>query len=310
MVIALVAASMALADAAGAQEGSDTRRFTPMREVTVSGIVEVVGDDGVDGCELCEACSDCRGVHVLLATRSGRVEVHLAPAWFLERLWFPSPGEHVTVAGTRLRLSRGHGVAAHEVHAGRTTIRLRDEYGLPLWRRTAIDEPARDHREPALRLFGERVQAYAELHGRLADALPPLTVTNDPSSIVLARRALAGALRAARPTARQGDMFSPDVARVFRRLVAEALAGRHIDRLFMDLYDEDWPLPYGVRPQVNDPYPKGATHAVPPILLQRLPALPANIEYRIVCDDLVLWDVDADLVIDFLPGALGPRMTT
>jgi hypothetical protein len=45
-------------------------------------------------------------------------------------------------------------------------------------------------------------------------------------------------------------------------------------------------------------------------LLLRLPELPEELEYRIVNCDLVLWDVHADLVIDFVPDALGPRTTT
>jgi hypothetical protein len=143
MVIALVAASMTFAGEALAQEGSGTHRVTPMREVTVTGTVEAVRNDGLDGCELCEACADCRGVHVVLKTRSGRAEVHLAPAWFLERLGFaPAAGEELTISGTRMRLSRGHGVAAHEIHTGRATIRLRDEHGLPLWRRIVTDVQA------------------------------------------------------------------------------------------------------------------------------------------------------------------------
>jgi hypothetical protein len=33
------------------------------------------------------------------------------------------------------------------------------------------------------------------------------------------------------------------------------------------------------------------------------PELPEDVEYRIVNHDLVLWDIHADLVVDFLPNA-------
>jgi hypothetical protein len=165
-------------------------------------------------------------------------------------------------------------------------------------------EPDHGNHEVALRLFDERVQAYVALHRELEQAVPALAVTTDPSSISLARAALAAALQLARPAARQGDMFSPEIDRVFRCLVAQALEGRDIVRLLAQLSDDGWSLPRALRLDVNEPYPSGATHAVPPMLLQRLPRLPAEIEYRIVNDDLVLWDVHADLVVDFLPHAL------
>lgn len=56
--------------------------------------------------------------------------------------------------------------------------------------------------------------------------------------------------------------------------------------------------------------PGGATHEVPAILLQRLPPLPEDVEYRILDHDLVLWDIHADLVVDFVPFAFGTVPTT
>jgi hypothetical protein len=106
-------------------------------------VIEQVQLNGLDGCELCEACEECGSVHVLLRTRSRRVEVHLAPAWYLARLEFtPAVGDEVRVIGTRTRVPKGRGLAAHEIHAGHIRIRLRDEHGLPLWRRVLTD--ARD----------------------------------------------------------------------------------------------------------------------------------------------------------------------
>jgi hypothetical protein len=45
---------------------------------------------------------------------------------------------------------------------------------------------------------------------------------------------------------------------------------------------------------------------MPFVLLSALPALPAGIQYRLIDRDLLLWDVDANLIIDVLPDAL-PR---
>jgi hypothetical protein len=42
---------------------------------------------------------------------------------------------------------------------------------------------------------------------------------------------------------------------------------------------------------------------VPPQLLQVLPPLPPELQYRIIGRSLVLWDHHANLVVDYLPGA-------
>jgi hypothetical protein len=52
--------------------------------------------------------------------------------------------------------------------------------------------------------------------------------------------------------------------------------------------------------RVDAALPSDASHYVPARLLFRFPPLPPPIEYRIVNADLVLWDVDADVVIDVL----------
>jgi hypothetical protein len=43
---------------------------------------------------------------------------------------------------------------------------------------------------------------------------------------------------------------------------------------------------------------------MPPRLLASLPPLPPEVQYRFIGRSLVLWDVHANLIVDFLPGAL------
>jgi hypothetical protein len=45
-------------------------------------------------------------------------------------------------------------------------------------------------------------------------------------------------------------------------------------------------------------------------LLWALPALPGELEYRIVGRDLVLWDEHAALIIDFIPNAFPEQSFT
>lgn len=170
-------------------------------------------------------------------------------------------------------------------------------------------QPASDDRAAALRLFSQRVDAYAALHRRLEGPLPPLTPTKEVLRNDAARQLLANAIRQARPAAKQGDIFEPAVAMVFRALVAGALKGRDIEGFLVEL-SEEHPSMHGVRPVVNAPLPAGATHEMPAVLLHVLPALPEDVEYRIVDHDLVLWDIHANLVVDFIPNAFAAGART
>jgi hypothetical protein len=57
-------------------------------------------------------------------------------------------------------------------------------------------------------------------------------------------------------------------------------------------------------PLLNEPLAADWLTPLPPSLTMQLPPLPAAVEYRLVGASLVLWDADAELVIDVLPGAL------
>jgi hypothetical protein len=115
--------------------------FTPFPETTIIGVVERIDDSGSDACEACQACSDCTGSHLWLRKGTSRIEVHLAPAWFLERSGFAfSAGDVVSVIGTRITIRKQRGIVAREVHRGNETMRFRDEHGLPLWRRELTEQ--------------------------------------------------------------------------------------------------------------------------------------------------------------------------
>jgi len=183
--------------------------------------------------------------------------------------------------------------------------------GLAFIQTTSAAQPrtSQSARDAALTIFQARVDAYVALHRQLEAPLPPPERERDPWSLFLARRYLASAIRAARPFAREGDVFTPQVRQVFREIVAEALAGRDVPRLLADLHNEDSQLPHP-EARVNEAYPPGATHEVPVVLLQRLPALAGDLEYRIVNDSLVLWDSHADVVVDVLPRVFALAMET
>jgi hypothetical protein len=57
--------------------------------------------------------------------------------------------------------------------------------------------------------------------------------------------------------------------------------------------------------KVNATYPEGKPlPTVPPNILENLPQLPEDLEYRIIDKHLILRDVDANLIIDYIPNAI------
>jgi hypothetical protein len=130
---------------ASVQMPRDTSAQRPSlpKEITIDGTVEAVHENGLDRCPLCEACSDCRATHVVVRSDGHRIEVHLAPEWFLARVELSlSVGDAVRIVGSHMHLAKGRGLVAHQVHVDQTVYRLRDEYGLPLWRRLLTDTSA------------------------------------------------------------------------------------------------------------------------------------------------------------------------
>jgi hypothetical protein len=164
----------------------------------------------------------------------------------------------------------------------------------------AQDPPGQS--EAPRQTFLQRVDDYVALHRHLELLLPPEVITSDPERLMVPRRALAAELRTARAGARQGDIFSPDVARYFRTLIAETLRQAGITDLLETIEDENT---VKLVPRVNGDYPAGASVSMmPPSLLAALPPLPAELEYRFAGRDLILWDLHPSLIVDFVPNAV------
>jgi hypothetical protein len=156
----------------------------------------------------------------------------------------------------------------------------------------------------ALADFQARVDRYAALHRQMEETTPPIVVSDDWSSIRESIDALAGKIQAARANAREGDVFTPEVERWFRRTLAECLAGVDIEGFLADINEEDW-KDFVLVPQVNGRWPQGAPlPTMSPHLLAVLPQLPEELQYRFMDRDLILWDVHANVIVDFIREAL------
>jgi hypothetical protein len=167
--------------------------------------------------------------------------------------------------------------------------------------------------ERTLAEFNRQVDHYVALHRRLERWLPPDPMFEDFDEMWDARDALAAAILDARPHARQGDFFSPGFAAFVGRRIDGILARSNYDITTVLEAINDEVIPGAPPLQVNGRFPwEFVGAAMWPALLQELPALPRELEYRFVDRDLVLIDVHADLVVDILADALPeatPRST-
>jgi hypothetical protein len=170
-------------------------------------------------------------------------------------------------------------------------------------RRVPVSSPAVDATQAAAD-FEKRVQNYVELRRALGGTEPAIAVSNDYAQVLAAIDALAAKIRAARKDARPGDIFTPAVECVLREIIATSLEGFDTDALLASLNEEN-PPDVVLVPQINGRWPVGVPlGSMPPKLLADLPPLPDDLQYRFLGGDLVLWDAQANLVVDVIRRAL------
>jgi hypothetical protein len=149
--------------------------------------------------------------------------------------------------------------------------------------------------------FGERIKGYLQLRTRVDGGVPTLRVTIDPDEITKAEDVLGDKIRLARAAAKQGDIFAkPFQEQAGRMLVVE------VDEKTLAVIMGDNPGEFSFK--VNGTYPKHkSVSTVPANLLDLLPALEDDVEYRFVGRHLILRDTRANIIIDEIPFALTCR---
>jgi hypothetical protein len=149
--------------------------------------------------------------------------------------------------------------------------------------------------------FQTRVKQYLSLRKSEAGTSP--RPTNSPEKLEAKKQDLASKIKVARPNAKQGDIFTPAIAKYFRTQILATLKGPDGPKVRASLKNGE-PV-RGVALQVDELYPQGIPiQSTPPSLLQNLPSLPKELEYRIVGRALVLHDIGPDIVVDFIPDAI------
>jgi hypothetical protein len=149
--------------------------------------------------------------------------------------------------------------------------------------------------------FEMLVQGYSTLRERLMRGLPAATVTDDVAQIRRNTRLLAAAIRRARPGAVQGEFFTPAASAEFK-VTLDLIMNASVWAVIMD--DNPGAFAY----TIDGAYPEGKPRStMPGVVLQRLPHLPDDIEFRFAGTHLILYDVMANTIIDQLPDAIGRK---
>jgi hypothetical protein len=163
--------------------------------------------------------------------------------------------------------------------------------------------PASSADQKVLSDFSKQVKDYtSKEHSLAADKMKP---TSDVSKLEQQRKQLRDAVQQSRPNAKQGDLFTPEAAPVFRKLLAKVLNGPRRAKIKSSLDHAEPGAPDAFRVNAEFPNKKGQPiQSVPPTVLKVLPALPKGMEYCIAGNTLALRDSNANMVVDFLPNAL------
>jgi hypothetical protein len=157
----------------------------------------------------------------------------------------------------------------------------------------------------ALATMNERIKEYVALHVRLERSLPKLPKEATPEQIDKNQRALAKLVQDARAAAKPGDIFTPEARPVIKRLVASVFGGPDGKQLKASIMDENPVTPAALKLTVNSRYPDTVPlTTVPPQVLQTMPKLSEDLEYRFVGDWLILLDVHAHVIADFIEDVL------
>ena len=133
VVLALVGPGLAQPGPGGGMgRGMGPMLYNPQTVTTVTGQVEKLeelpsmGRGGGMGMQY-------RGL--LLKTDHGSLTVHLGPGWYLDEKKFAvKVGDTVAATGSQVTLNNQPALIAREIKVNDTTLKLRDDQGLPVWR--------------------------------------------------------------------------------------------------------------------------------------------------------------------------------
>ena len=146
--------------------------------------------------------------------------------------------------------------------------------------------------------FRRRADGYMKLHEKLRKQGTRQKDRADVGENLVSQNALGMRIRFARHDARPGDIFTPPISMALRRAMDPELRGLAALQTRQSIRDD---APDVFVLVVNGDYPAGTSRpTMPGSVLKILPPLPAGLEYRIIGTHLLLMDVVANIVVDYV----------
>ncbi len=166
---------------------------------------------------------------------------------------------------------------------------------------TTAPRPGVNRQAAAQDEFQQRLNGYLKLREDLSKKLKPLAPTADTAELTSRQESLAAAIRQSRRGAKRGDLIPEAAATLIRQTIVADFEKRQPSARHAALEE----VPKGVVPVINKTYPaKEALPTVPPLLLNNLPRLPDNLQYRFFGRHVVILDGDTQLIIDYIANVL------
>jgi hypothetical protein len=151
--------------------------------------------------------------------------------------------------------------------------------------------------------FKARIDQYVDLHRKAEAKLPKLPTDATPQQIDQNQRELGRLLAEARAGAKQGELFTPAMETLLRKTMTRVFKAPDGAAIKGSVMDEN---PVGEVPlTVNQRYPDNVpVSTMPPDVLEKLPKMPEELEYRFIGRHLVILDTHAHLIADFVTNAI------
>lgn len=155
---------------------------------------------------------------------------------------------------------------------------------------------------PVIADFLTRLNTYVAVHVVAERAAPKLPEEATPLQIDQTQRSMAARILAARADAKRGDIFTPEMTTLVKRVLLDVMAGPDGARRRASIMDVNVKF---LELTANQRYPDDVQlTTMPPGLLRALPELPEEMEYRFIGPHLILFDQHAHIIPDFIPNAL------
>ena len=155
----------------------------------------------------------------------------------------------------------------------------------------------------AISEFLKRVDEYVAIHKKLEGTIPSLPKEASPQQIDQHQRALGRLIAQERASAKRGDIFTPAMERIARKLLNDTFRGPGGAQMKREVFEEYEQR--NIMPTINGRYPDEVPlSTVPPGVLAGLPKLPEELEYRFVGTNLILLDPHAHIIADYIERAI------